>query len=338
MIGSRQTRAALDTLYEIILARLCAVGLEGGLHTALERLCRTARAQDDALPLALLPVWSYAAAGGHDHQQAVGVAAAWRSLHLAGKLLNDATNGRPSALLPDECSPGLLNAGVSLIFLAQTILAETIACGVPPTVALMLQAEFARAGLQAAAAQHTRVRGDAGESWADYQAIVARRSGGPFALATRAGAVLKRGENPDEGKMAGDAPAYVQALTDYGHHLGLMLQLADDFNGIWRPYGKSDLATGRPTWPLLHAETLADTDQRAYLAALVQRAPDDPAAEAEARALLVQLDVPLAMILTAEEQHRLAEAALEPLSDSEARQVLVALARRVTLAPQEVQQ
>ena len=335
--ASCQTRAALDALYNLLLGWLRAVELKGELGITLERLCRTARAQDDALPLALLPVWSYAAVGGRDPQQAVGIAAAWRSLHLAGKLLNDAGNGRPSTLLPNERPPGVLNAGVSLIFLAQAILAEATASDVPPPVALTLQAEFARAGLQAATAQHTRLRGDAGRSWADYQALVARRSGSPFALAMRAGALLQQCGRPDEGGRARGAPAHIQALADYGHHLGLMLQLADDFNGVWRPRGRGDLATGRPTWPLLYAEALADADQRARLWTLMRRAPDDPAAEAAARALLVQLDVPLAMILAAEEQRHLAEAALKPLDDSEARRTLVALARRVTLAPEEVQ-
>lgn len=332
-----QTHAALDALYNLLLARLRAVEPRSELGVTLERLCRTARAQDDALPLALLPVWSCAAAGGHEPQRALGIAAAWRSLHLAGKLLNDAGNDCPSALLPNERPPGMLNVGVGLIFLAQATLAEATARDIPPSVALTLQAEFARAGLQAAAAQHTRLRGDADRSWANYQAIVARRSGGPFSLAMRAGALLQQGERTDEGGMTRGALATVQALADYGHHLGLMLQLADDFNGVWRPRGRSDLATGRPTWPLLYAEALADAHQRARLSALVRRAPGDPAAEAAARALLVQLDVPLAMVLATEEQRSLAEAALEPLGDSEARRTLVALVRRATLAPEETQ-
>jgi geranylgeranyl pyrophosphate synthase len=344
VIAPQQTRSALDALYDLILTHLFAIESKGELRATLEQLCRTARIQDDALPLALLPVWSYAAVGGRDWQQVTRIAAAWRALHLAGKLLNDAAGGRLSALLPGEPVTSLLNAGVSLVFLAQVILvAESPQPGeaspgrIPPDVALMLQVEFAHAGLQAAAGQHTRLKRGAEWSWADYQAVVARRSGGPFALATRAGALLMQGEPVDEGGRPGVSPAHVRALTDYGHHLGSILQLADDFNGIWRPRGRSDLASGKRTWPLLYAETLADADQRARLAALVRRAPDDPAAEEAARLLLVRLDVPLAMVLAAEKQYRLAEAALEPLADSEARQALVGLARRVTLAPQEMQ-
>ncbi|MCL7453316.1 MAG: polyprenyl synthetase family protein [Anaerolineae bacterium] len=346
MIAPQQTRSALDALYDLILTRLFTIESKGELPATLEQLCCAARTQDDALPLALLPVWSYAAVGGHDWQQAVGVAAAWRALHLAGKLLNDAADGRPSALLPDEPVTSLLNAGVSLVFLAQAILVvespepgETSPGCIPPDVALVLQAEFAHAGLRAAAGQHTRLKSGAKWSLADYQAAVARRSGGPFALATRAGALLMQGELAGAGERRGVWPAQVQALTDYGHHLGSMLQLADDFNGIWRPRGRSDLASGKRTWPLLYAEALAArrADQRARLVALVRRAPDDPAAEEAARSLLVRLDVPLAMILAAEEKRRLAEAALERLADSEARQALVGLVRRIALAPQEMQ-
>jgi hypothetical protein len=51
--------------------------------------------------------------------------------------------------------------------------------------------------------------------------------------------------------------------------------------------------------------------------------------------LLVHLDVPMALVLAAEQQRCLAEAALEPLPDSEARRALVALARRAALVPKK---
>jgi len=63
---------ALDTLYDYILAQLATSGIAGGLRATLERLCRTARLQDDALPLGLLPMWSYLAAGGHPWTRVAG--------------------------------------------------------------------------------------------------------------------------------------------------------------------------------------------------------------------------------------------------------------------------
>jgi geranylgeranyl pyrophosphate synthase len=239
-------------------------------------------------------------------------------------------------LLPDEPVQSVLNAGVSLIFLSQAILSQATANGVPDVVMQELRAAFARAGLHAAAGQQARLERGETLSWKDYQAVTAMRSGCPLALATRAGALLCWSESRDREDVKGTMPVYVEALTEYGHHLGMMLQLADDWNGTWRPTGKSDLALGKRTWPLLYGEVLGSAEQRARLLALAPRAAEDPVAESAARALLVEVDVPLAMVLAAEEHRCQAEAALEPLADSTARRALAALVRRANLAPQDL--
>lgn len=336
MIACPQAGASLDELFDLIVTHLRAAGLEGQLGPMLERLCRAARAQDEALPLALLAVWSYGAAGGRQEERALPVAAAWRCLHAAGKLLNDAAGHRSSSLLPGESVQSLLNTGVSLIFLSQAILSQATASGIPHALALELQAAFARAGLRAAAGQQERLRRGEDLSWNDYHAVTVMRSGCPLALATRAGALLRWGERPDRDGVKGMMPDYVEGLAEYGHHLGMMLQLADDWNGTWRPTGKSDLALGKRAWPLLYGEMLGNAEQRARLLALAPRAAEDPGVESAVRALLVELDVPLAMVLAAEEHRRQAEAALEPLADSTARRALAALVRRANLAPQDL--
>jgi hypothetical protein len=336
VIAYPQAGASLDRLYDLVFTHLRAAELEGQLEPVLERLCRVARAQDDALPLALLSTWSYGAASGRQGERALPVAAAWRCLHVAGKLLNDAAGHRSSSLLPGEPVQSLLNTGVSLIFLSQAILSQAAACGIPDKLALELQAAFARAGLRAAAGQHERLGQSRPLSWKEYQAVTAMRSGCPLALATRAGALLCWGESRDRDDVKGTVPVYVEALTAYGHHLGMMLQLADDWNGTWNPGGKSDLALGKRTWPLLYGEELSSAEQRGRLLALAPRAAEDPAAESAVRALLVEVDVPLAMALAAEEHRCQAEAALEALADSTARRALVTLVRRASLAPQDV--
>jgi geranylgeranyl pyrophosphate synthase len=331
-----QAGASLDELFDLILTHLRAAELEGRLQSILERLCRVARAQDEAFPLALLAAWSYAAAGGRQGERALPLAAAWRCLHTAGKLLNDAVGHGSSSLLPGEPAQSVLNAGVGLIFLSQAILSQATANGIPNVVAQELQAAFARAGLRAAAAQQERLGREETLSWQDYRAVTAMRSGSPLALATHAGALLCWGEYLDQHSMKDTMPAYVENLTAYGHHLGMMLQLADDLHGIWRPDGRSDLALGRRTWPLLYGEMLASPEQRAHLLALAPHACEDPAMESALRELLVELDVPLAMVLAADEHRRHAEAALEPLADSRARRALIALVQRANLAPQDV--
>jgi len=277
----------------------------------------------------MLPAWSYLAVGGQQPEETTAVAAAWRMLHLAGKLLNDAAEQRASRLLPEPPAV-IFNAGIALVFLAQQVLAED---DLAPEALATLQAEFARVGLKAVAGQHARLRGMSVRLWRDYQELVAARSGAPFALGARAGAYLMWAQDSgagelDEGRLA------IRSLADYGYHLGLMLQLADDFNGVWRPDGESDLAAGRVTWPLLYGQAMAGRRERELLARLLEHAGEDPTCEAAVRAMLVELDVPLAMAVASEEEWLLAEAALEPLDPSEAREMLVKLAKRVMLAPQ----
>lgn len=336
VIVGHQDRAALEELYTLIRVYLHAAETDvGSLQSVLELLCRIARNQEDVLPLALLPVWSYAAVGGRDRRRVVAVAAAWRCLHLAGKLLNDVANSRCCVLLPAKPPADLINAGVSLIFLAQSILSQATAGGIPPTVTLTLHEEFSLTGLRAVSGQHLKMCPDTNDPWTHYQTVVSLRSGGPFALAMRAGALLRQGELDTGEGMTTVSPAEIQSLADYGHHLGLMLQLADDFNGVWRPQGQSDLLSGKPNWPLLYAERLADARQRDNLSAMLRGITDDPTIEAAAKALLVELNVPLAMAVTSEEHRCRAEAALGVFNESPARQALIALLRRASLVPQE---
>ncbi|MBI1878876.1 MAG: polyprenyl synthetase family protein [Chloroflexi bacterium] len=42
------------------------------------------------------------------------------------------------------------------------------------------------------------------------------------------------------------------ACRTYGHHLGLALQLFDDFEGLWEPSGLSDLEIGKITLPIIY--------------------------------------------------------------------------------------
>jgi geranylgeranyl pyrophosphate synthase len=335
VIAYPQAGALLDKLSALVRSHLRAADLKGQLGPILERLCGVARAQDEAFPLALLAVWSYRAAGGCQEERALPVAAAWRCLHTAGKLLNDAAGYGSSSLLPDEPAQTVLNAGVGLIFLSQAILCQATASGIPDVVTQELQTAFARAGLRAAAGQQERLGREKTLSWQDYQAVTAMRSGCPLALATRAGALLRWGECLDQDGMKDATPVYVEVLAEYGHNLGMMLQLADDLHGTWRPDGRSDLGLGRRTWPLLYGETLATPEQRVRMLALTQRATQDPEAEDALRDLLVELDVPLAMVLAADEHRRQAEATLKPLADSMARRALITLVRRASLAAED---
>ena len=327
MKDDTRTADVLDKIYQRILTQLQqTITTQNTLYPILTQLCIKAQLQDKAVPLACLPIWGYLAVGGEEPTQAVPVAAAWRCLHLAGKLLNDVAKHASDPYLPLVSPAERLNAGVALTFLAQLILTDGSKCEIPDTLVLKFHADFAHTGLQAAAGQQFQLEKNDEWSLEKYETVVAQRSGMPFALALRTGAQLAT-------KHANDTP-HVQALADCGYQLGMMIQLADDFNGVWSPVGCSDLVVKSYSWPLLYAQTLADEACVQELQMLLKNAPEDPRAESQVREIMTTLGVPVVLVMESEKHRQLAEAALFSLPDSSARHLLLEMVQRLCLLPQ----
>ncbi|PKM05992.1 MAG: octaprenyl-diphosphate synthase, partial [Gammaproteobacteria bacterium HGW-Gammaproteobacteria-5] len=95
---------------------------------------------------------------------------------------------------------------------------------------------------------------------AAYQRVIERKTAILFAAATRLGALL-----------AGANTATQEAMADYGMHLGLAFQIADDvldYTADAQALGKNlgdDLAEGKATLPVIHAIAHADAGSRARL-------------------------------------------------------------------------
>lgn len=89
-------------------------------------------------------------------------------------------------------------------------------------------------------------RRDMGVTLADYYRVIDLKTAELFRVSCQLGA-----------RMAGFAPAYVQAANDYGRHLGIAYQIYDDlvdFLGEEKRIGKTlgtDLASGKLTLPLM---------------------------------------------------------------------------------------
>ena len=109
-------------------------------------------------------------------------------------------------------------------------------------------------------------------SLATLRAIHARKTGALFRVAARAG-----------GLVAGAPPAVLRRLTDYGEHLGLAFQIADDIlDAAAGPAadGRTDLALRKATYPaVLGAASARSHLVRARDRALAALAPLGPAAE-----------------------------------------------------------
>lgn len=95
---------------------------------------------------------------------------------------------------------------------------------------------------------------------AEYMHVIRAKTGTLFATATQMGPILSK--LPDEA---------VNALLQYGLHLGIAFQLIDDaldYSTSTETLGKNpgdDLAEGKPTLPLLYALTHGNTEQQEHI-------------------------------------------------------------------------
>lgn len=256
----------------------------------------------DSLPL--LPLLTCLAAGGQP-QRALPLAVAWHLLRLASGLLDHAQDGDP---LPGVGSdPQAINLATGLLFAAQLVLARLPLHGVSQQRTLALMADFNATALRACAGQHQDLTCDQLNLEACRQAL-ALRAGEPFALAARAG-----------GAVATDDLHLIALCHEFGYNLGVLWQLADDFDDLWNPRGPSDLALGRRTLPVVYALTVAEPPERDCLEALLHRAAaGDGAAEAAARQLITAHGAALYLVTQAQVHRGRAETALRELGGSSA--------------------
>ena len=108
-------------------------------------------------------------------------------------------------------------------------------------------------------------RGDLALEEADYMEVIRRKTAYLIQAACQVGALLANA--PGE---------QVQALTDYGHNLGIAFQMADDlldYTADTRVIGKTtgaDLREGKLTLPVIYALDRASTEDRRRLESIIQ--------------------------------------------------------------------
>jgi octaprenyl-diphosphate synthase len=155
---------------------------------------------------------------------------------------------------------------------------------------------------------------------AAYQRVIERKTAILFAAATRLGALV-----------AGADIATQEAMADYGMHLGLAFQIADDvldYTADAQALGKNlgdDLAEGKATLPVIHAIAHADAGSRARLRAIIEQGDVDALPEL---LLAIEQSGSIAYSLgRASDYARSAEQALSGLPETQALAALRGLAR-----------
>jgi octaprenyl-diphosphate synthase len=141
-------------------------------------------------------------------------------------------------------------------------------------------------------------------------------------------AVLLQGACRVGAMVAGAPKAHENALADYGHHIGLAFQMADDLLDYTADAGElgktvgADLKEGKLTLPVIHTLARADAADRAWMAALIAGREVSPEDFERLLRLLERCGGLRETRRLAEDHVRRAQVALEIFPAGESRQVL----------------
>ena len=255
--------------------------------------------KEESTPSLLLPILCCEAAGG-DEDQATAIAAAWFLLYLAAKVLDDVEDD-DTHLTPWSAigAPQAINAATGLIFVSQLALARLPRMGADRELALFLLEDFNRTTLRMCAGQHADLTEGSHLPLERCLSIAGAKSGEFFALACRAGALL-----------GSDDQRWIASYSEFGYNLGVLIQMCDDFEGLWNPQGHRDLAAGKRTLPVIYALTVAPPSVGERLERLLVKATAQRKAEEEARRIITALGAPHYLLIEAQIRRQRAGAAL----------------------------
>ncbi len=294
-------------------------GLDGRIHGAVARALRLiGQTLRDELPhsasttefsallrqisaacfdrhLSLLPLLTCEAVGGRT-EQAIPLVAAWQLSRLSAKLLDDVADGESA-----YSAAQAVGLATSLLFLAPLALCQLSKQRMPSDRVNRLAQSLDEAGLRACAGQHLELTAQPAMAPDAWLQIASAKSGEPLAWAAWAGAFA-----------AGAAEDALANLREYGFHLGILLQIADDFNGIWHDNGASDLKSGQLNLAVCYAYLVADARQRGELETLLKGLKKgEGEALSGARRLLTQMGAQAYLLVAGQDRRQQALAALQ---------------------------
>lgn len=240
-------------------------------------------------------------------------------LYAALHILDDVEDGdtaRDSG--PDSDTSQLLNASTGLLQSASLMLCELRSRDVSDALVGELLADMHSCVLGMCQGQHNdlaRAQASLEMAWQ----IAEQKTGAFFALACRMGA-----------RLATDDPESLHQYSQFGHNLGMLIQIGDDWNDLRPQTGKSDLVRGSElTLPVAYALDVLPEKKRARLRTCLRAASHSTSAEAEAYSLVESAGTELYLATKAIQHRQQAEAALiQACPPSPARDKLTGLLNR----------
>lgn len=248
-------------------------------------------------PVAHLPTW----VGGTHYHACQAATASWHLVQIAAKLLDDLED-EPTKR--DIHSGLTLNLATALLFVAQLALDVE---DVSSEVVWEMRRRLDTARLLACGGQHADLQSQIDEQSMSPDAwleVAATKSGALCSWAAWAGAVACGGDTQT-----------TEACQDFGEHLGILLQLADDYTDIWQTETVGDLIPGSPNLAICYAlHVLNRVEQIQFRADLVQAQQGDQAVLTKLKQTLIACGAQAYMLVVARLQQKYAQAAIVSLA------------------------
>ena len=204
---------------------------------------------------------------GYSGQNAARFSTIFEYLHAATLLHDDVVDGATLRRGKEVANrkwdtPTTVLTGDFLLARGLSIASETASCQVIETIAEITE------NMSQGEIRQLEKKGDVNLSEEEYLDVIRCKTAVLFQGACRTGALV-----------AGSTAENVQRLADYGYHLGIAFQMADDLLDYTQDastLGKqagADLREGKLTLPLIHALSLAEDKDRNLMTALISN-PD----------------------------------------------------------------
>jgi competence protein ComQ len=294
-----QYSGPIETANALLEALFSQVPGVRGYATDVSLALRSSRAgESTTTPFVLLPHLCCQAVGG-DTSRSIPVMAAWYALMLAARILDDLEDGDTDGTLWAQLGAArAANVATGLILAAPLALLQLQKSGVSDSQVLALIQDTQRAALHVCAGQQDTLLPNEvwGQAWENAEA----KAGEPFALACRAGALV--GEGTVE---------QITHLSEFGQHLGVLTQIADDVSDTWQARGRSDLAAGRKTLPVMYALAMATPAASCQLRQLLDQTELDTGAVLQAQQMVAETGALHVLVIEAELRRQRAERALQ---------------------------
>ena len=234
----------VETVYQII-AETLALGRPGvfpRLYELLDEVFRQRRPATASPPWLMLPIFACEALHG-EMRHAQQVAAAFEVGRLAAGCLDEWQDQDAGDAMWQTAGPArTVNAAMAMLALSFLAVAHLADLGLPGELVLALQREFQQCLLHMCEGQDADLSD--GLSLGDYEAVAGAKSGTLFGLGCRAGAIV-----------AGAPTDVADGYGEFGHNLGILVQIWNDLEGMAGRRGKRD-AVYRRSLPLLAAQSL----------------------------------------------------------------------------------